>query len=119
VLRAFATELKHQARSGDVLYRYGGEEFLCVFPEQTLGSATIAVERMRSGVQSLAIPHVGSPYRVLTLSGGIAMLDPKRPRSPTDVLKETDETLYRAKSLGRNRVESVLGPLPQLEPISI
>ncbi|MEA2485832.1 MAG: hypothetical protein QOD46_943 [Actinomycetota bacterium] len=119
VLRAFATELKYQARSGDMLYRYGGEEFLCVFPEQTLASATVAVERMRSGVQGLGIPHVESPYRVLTLSGGIAILDPKRPRSPVEVLKETDEILYRAKSLGRNRVESVLGALPELKQISI
>jgi diguanylate cyclase (GGDEF)-like protein len=112
ILRAVATELKHQTRGGDSLYRYGGEEFLCIFPEQTLSSAAVAVERMRSGLQDLAISHVESPLGVLTLSAGLATLDVEHPRSPTDVLKEADEVLYRAKKLGRNRVEHAVEGTP-------
>jgi diguanylate cyclase (GGDEF)-like protein len=105
VLRAVATELRDQARSGDALYRYGGEEFLCIFPEQSLTSATQAVQRMRLGVARLAIEHVDNPPGVLTVSAGVAQLDSNHARSMSEVLKEADEALYLAKDLGRNRVE--------------
>ena len=106
-LRAVAAKLEQQARRGDALYRYGGEEFLCVLPEQGLAAGTIAVQRMLIGVQQLAIPHTGNSFGVVTISGGLATLDPGGTRSAQDVLKEADEALYRAKLLGRNRVEHV------------
>jgi two-component system cell cycle response regulator len=105
VLQAVATQLKEQARGGDSLYRYGGEEFLCIFPEQSLAAGTLAVERMRVGLERRATPHADSPHGVLTISAGMAILDPGRTRSAGEVLKEADEALYRAKQLGRNRVE--------------
>ncbi|MGZ4736942.1 MAG: GGDEF domain-containing response regulator [Acidimicrobiia bacterium] len=105
VLRAVAGELKKQARGGDALYRYGGEEFLCILPEQSLATGTIAVERMRIGIERLATPHEETARGLLTISGGLAMLDPGDARSTSSVLKEADEALYRAKQLGRNRVE--------------
>jgi diguanylate cyclase (GGDEF)-like protein/PAS domain S-box-containing protein len=104
-LRVVATQLKEQARGGDALYRYGGEEFLCVFPEQSLTSGTKAVQRMRASIEALAIPHAGVLIGVLTISAGLAMIDPSRIRSAAEVLKEADDALYRAKLLGRNRVE--------------
>ena len=70
-------------------------------------TATVAAQRIRSGLAELAIPHAGSPLGVLTISGGLAMLDPGHTRSVDDVLKEADEALYVAKRLGRNRVEYV------------
>jgi two-component system, cell cycle response regulator len=105
ILRTVATQLKDHARGGDALYRYGGDEFLCVFPEQSLATGTLAVERMRAGLEGLAIPHAGSALDVLTISAGLAMLDPGNARSASEVLKEADEAMYRAKQLGRNRVE--------------
>jgi diguanylate cyclase (GGDEF)-like protein len=105
VLENVAAELKNQARGGDALYRYGGEEFLCIFPEQTLINATTAVERMRTGIERLATPHEKSPRGVVTVSAGLAMLDPAKTRSTNEVLKDADNALYRAKELGRNRVE--------------
>jgi two-component system cell cycle response regulator len=110
-LRTVAAQLKGQARSGDALYRYGGEEFLCVFPEQSLATAIQAVQRMRLGVAQLAIEHADNPPGILTVSGGVAKLDSHHTRSMSEVLKEADEALYRAKDLGRNRVEQVI-PLP-------
>ncbi len=97
-------------RAGDVLYRYGGEEFLCVFPEQSLDSGTVAVERMRAGLEAQAIPHLGSPLGVLTLSAGLAVLDLSGTGSADDVLRAADDCLYRAKGLGRNRIECPLPP---------
>jgi two-component system, cell cycle response regulator len=107
VLRAVAAQLKAKARSGDALYRYGGEEFLCIFPEQSMASGTHAIERMRAGVEQLAVLHADTPRGVLTVSAGVAMLDPDHIRSASAVLKEADIALYRAKKLGRNRVERV------------
>jgi diguanylate cyclase (GGDEF)-like protein len=87
------------------LYRYGGEEFLCIFPEQSLDNGVLVVERMRSGLERLAIPLTDNPNGVLTISGGVAMLDPDHDRTAREVRKEADDSLYRAKQLGRNRVE--------------
>ena len=105
ILQTVAAQLEAQARGGDALYRYGGEEFLCIFPEQSLANGFKAVERMRIGLQRLAIPHAGNPLGVLTISAGLAMLDPDHSRPANEVLREADEVLYRAKQLGRNRVE--------------
>jgi diguanylate cyclase (GGDEF)-like protein len=107
VLRDVGTQLKHVVRTGDSVYRYGGEEFLCILPEQTLASGLRATERMRAAVQSLNIAHPFNRTRVLTLSAGVATLDPDRFRSARDVLKEADEALYAAKAYGRNRVENI------------
>ena len=105
ILQLVGSQLEAQARGGDAVYRYGGEEFLCIFPEQTLATGTIAVERMRLTLERLAIPHEGQPLGVLTISAGVAVMDPDHPRPPGDVVGEADEALYRAKRLGRNRVE--------------
>jgi diguanylate cyclase (GGDEF)-like protein len=104
-LRNVAAELNGQLRSGDAVYRYGGEEFLCVLPEQSLSAGTQAVQRMRAAVERLAIPHYDSPLGVLTVSAGLAVPDPAHTRPASEVLKEADDALYLAKRLGRNRVE--------------
>ena len=104
-LRIVAAQFKEEARRGDAVYRYGGEEFLCIFPEQSLATTSVAVQRIRSSLQALAIPHADNPLGVLTLSAGLAVLDAERTQSAGQVLKEADDALYRAKQLGRNRVE--------------
>jgi two-component system chemotaxis response regulator CheY len=108
VLQAVSEQLKAHTRGGDGVYRYGGEEFLCVFPEQSLATGALAVQRMRIGLERLAIPHAGSPSGVLTFSAGLSMLHPFRAKSASDVFREADEALYRAKALGRNRVEQAV-----------
>jgi two-component system chemotaxis response regulator CheY len=108
VLRTVAAQIRAQAREGDAIYRYGGDEVLCILPEQSLSTGTAAVERMRMTVELLAVPHGLNPLGVLTLSAGTAVLDANRARSAGEVLKEADEALYRAKELGGNRVETML-----------
>jgi two-component system cell cycle response regulator len=104
-LQAVAAQLMFHARLGDSVYRYGGEEFLCLFPEQSLETGALAVQRMRAGLEKLAIPHVDNPLGVLTFSAGVAVLDANHPRGAGEALRDADEALYRAKQLGRNRVE--------------
>ena len=111
VLEAVAAQLTDHGRAGDTIYRYGGEEFLCIFPEQSMSAGIAAVERMRSGLQRLAIEHTSSPLGVLTMSAGVAMLDASNARSASAVLAEADDALYRAKQQGRNQVQQSVGRL--------
>jgi diguanylate cyclase (GGDEF)-like protein len=101
-LRAIAGALQSEVRSGDAVYRYGGEEFLVLLPEQTLETATLAAERLRAAVENLAIPHPAGG--VVTVSAGVAGLtDPTC--KPDEIFELADQALYRAKEGGRNRVE--------------
>lgn len=102
VLRAVARALDQQIRSGDALYRYGGEEFLALLPEQSIESAAIAAERLRTAVEALALPHPAGG--VVTVSAGVAALADPGCR-PGELFELADQALYRAKEGGRNRVE--------------
>ncbi len=105
VLQAVANMMAQHCRSGDTAYRYGGEEFLIILPDQSLASATMAVDRLRRAVEGLAIPHQAkTPPGVVTISAGVAALLPTDIRPPDLVLQEADTALYRAKEFGRNQV---------------
>src|SRR4051794_26717500 len=101
-LKTVAATLRHEIRTGDAVYRYGGEEFLVLLPEQTIESATLAAERLRAAVEQLRMPHPSGG--VLTVSAGVAGLDDKL-TSPDELFELADQALYRAKEGGRNRVE--------------
>lgn len=106
VLRRVAWCLSEQCRDGDVVYRYGDEELVVLFPEQDLGGAQIAAERLRHAIESLSIPHTArGPGKVVTVSAGVAQLEPVDGREFAAILTRADQALYRAKELGRNRVE--------------
>ena len=106
-LQAVATQLEHQTRTGDAVYRYGGDEFLCLYPEQSIALARIAVERIRGGVEHLGLAHAANPLAILTVSAGLARIDPTVMRPSAAVLKEADDALYRAKELGRNCISDL------------
>ena len=101
VLRAVAEALAATIRSGDTLYRYGGEEFLVLLPEQTLDGAALAAERLRAAVEALDLRHPGGG--AVTVSAGVAGLGTGA-CTPEDVFELADRALYRAKQEGRNRV---------------
>jgi diguanylate cyclase (GGDEF)-like protein len=101
-LRRVAAALRDGVRTSDTVYRYGGEEFLILFPEQSLGEVAIAMERIRASVQALGIDNAPvSESRVLTISAGVAQLGQG---GKEDWLVRADAALYRAKDAGRNRV---------------
>jgi diguanylate cyclase (GGDEF)-like protein len=103
VLRSVAQALKRQIRSGDALYRYGGEEFLVLLPEQTIDSAALAAERLRTAVEALALPHPAGG--VVTVSAGVAGTTTERACRPGALFELADRAMFRAKEGGRNRVE--------------
>lgn len=113
VLRAVARTLTTSARSGDAIYRYGGEEFLLVLPEQQLAGAVTGMNRLREAIKALAIPHPALlEGNVVTLSCGVASYTPEK--TVDEMIKEADVALYVAKSRGRDRVIS-FDEIPPLE----
>ncbi len=105
VLERVAGVVSGNLRSGDTAYRYGGEEFLTLLPEQTLKQAKVVAERLRRSVEDLAIPHqLAKPAGIVTISVGLSALLPGEPKSIETLLKEADAALYRAKEAGKNRV---------------
>jgi diguanylate cyclase (GGDEF)-like protein len=101
--------IKKALRETDELFRWGGEEFVIILPEQGLAAALNVAEHLRISMQSLAIAHQGSELQILTMSYGLASSDAENIKhlSWESVLKEADDQLYRAKSKGKNRVYPV------------
>jgi diguanylate cyclase (GGDEF)-like protein len=104
-LRRVAAMLRASLRfTSDRIARMGGEEFAVVLPRTTLDAARIMAERMRHAVYGLQIPHVASPTgHVVTISAGVSAS--AGPTAPADLISAADRALYRAKAMGRNRVE--------------
>jgi two-component system cell cycle response regulator len=107
VLKKVARTLVQGCRPNDEIYRYGGEEFLLVIPEQSIDAACTVAERHRARIEQLAIPNIGSPGTIVTISAGVASINPSSRPSIKEWLERADAAPYRAKQLGRNRV---IGP---------
>jgi diguanylate cyclase (GGDEF)-like protein len=103
-LRRVAAMLRASLRcTSDQIARIGGEEFVVVLPQTSVENARVMAERMRLAVCGLRIPHAESPEDVVTISAGVS--GSSAPASAAEMLSDADRALYRAKSLGRNRVE--------------
>ena len=91
-------------RAGDRFARYGGEEFAAILPATPLAGGIAAAERIRAAIAALAIPHPVGKRGRLTVSIGVAALEPAVGGSPQDLIAAADRELYRAKGDGRDRV---------------
>ena len=104
VLKAASRRMTESVRKYDIVGRYGGEEFLIVVPaSDTLGTLGLA-ERMRAEIASQPVPYDQGEVRI-TASFGVAVCGDENPQDLATLLRLADEALYRAKKLGRNRVE--------------
>jgi diguanylate cyclase (GGDEF)-like protein len=96
-LRRVAQAIRAALRESDGLYRYGGEEFVVVFPDQSLSQAAKALTRVQLDVERLGIP-AAKPGTVLTISVGAATVDALADSNVEAVLQRADAELYRAKA---------------------
>jgi diguanylate cyclase (GGDEF)-like protein/PAS domain S-box-containing protein len=102
-------------RAGDLVARYGGEEFAAILPLTDGDAATAVAERMRKGVEALAMPHGAVPRGIVTISGGVAATCPEIDSNALDLVARADAALYEAKASGRNR--TVTSPESDAVPV--
>lgn len=95
-------------RQTDLAARYGGEEFVCVLANTGSAEAVAIAERIRFGVEAVAMPNSGSPLGVVTLSAGVATSQCHQAGSALELIGHADGLLYSAKEQGRNAVASGL-----------
>jgi diguanylate cyclase (GGDEF)-like protein len=105
VLRELGEVLLQSVRNEDILCRYGGEEFVAIFPETDLYAATDRAEGLRRIVSEMRVRIRGEALREITLSIGVAAY-PLHAETMEEVMRAADRALYEAKHRGRNCVVS-------------
>jgi len=105
-LRAVALKIEAQMRrSGDMLGRYGGEEFACVLPGSDTAGALKMAEQIRLAIENMAIANSSSPRGMLTVSIGLVTIDSTHEHEgPAEYVEAADSALYEAKNAGRNTI---------------
>jgi len=106
VLAMFSTVCRRALRPSDVLVRYGGEEFLVMLPEAGLDQALAVAQRLASDVKQTRF-SLDPPFQGLTVSIGVSELR-QSGDSFEAILERVDRATYRAKQLGRDRIETEL-----------
>ncbi len=102
-LRAVADVMRRKFRAGDLLAKYGGDEFVIILPKADKVGAYLAAERLREGVEKHAFPGAETqPLKKLTISIGLAAC-PEHGAEADEILSRADKALYCAKESGRNR----------------
>ncbi|MBT9239111.1 diguanylate cyclase [Pseudomonas inefficax] len=102
VLKIVADQLRKRLRSGDFIARFGGEEFVLLLPQTSPAAAAQIAEVLRATVEACPF-HFKGERVVITTSIGLGAF--RSGERGDQVLKRADAALYRAKELGRNRVE--------------
>jgi diguanylate cyclase (GGDEF)-like protein len=104
-LQAIANALTRSVRTVDCCARYGGEEFAVILPHTAATNALMVAERMRAAVAAIPIPAGNASGNTLSISAGLAEV-PTDARTAEQIIVLADAALYRAKRLGKNRVEA-------------
>ena len=110
VLQEIARMLTSQLRDYDVAGRFGGEEFSLLLPQISSVDAIRLAERIRSHIAAMSIiaPGAAGGERVqVTVSIGVAALDPGTTRTYAQLMSAADAALYRAKGGGRDQVQMI------------
>jgi two-component system cell cycle response regulator len=107
VLQILSAALKESVRTGDLVGRWGGEEFILYIRQSGLEGATVLLERLRSEVETMPVTLPDGNTLHITISSGVVSLagfsDWKT------AFERADEALYASKANGRNRVTSYAG----------
>ena len=104
VLKAVAQTLKNQLRNIDMVFRYGGEEFVIVMPDTALDQGVEAMTRLQRELTKRFFLE-GNERLLITFSAGVAQMAPDE--QGADAIKRADQGMYLAKRSGKNRVVAV------------
>jgi diguanylate cyclase (GGDEF)-like protein len=104
MLRAVGRFLGSSVRGDDIACRFGGEEFVVILPRASLENTRRRAEVLRTGMKGLQPEPSGTPGAGLTISIGVACA-PEHGETREQLVHAADVALYRAKTLGRDRVE--------------
>ncbi len=109
-LKEVAHRVEGQIRSMDTAARFGGDELAILLPEASAAEASTLGERIREAIAAVPFALTPEIQRTLTVSVGVAALSPGRHEADLKavadrLIADADAALYRAKALGRNRVQ--------------
>lgn len=104
VLAAVADHISQGVRSFDDVYRLGGEEFLLCLKDADVSVGHSVVDRLRAGLEKKKITLTDGTSLQVTASFGL--MASSKDVTPDEMLQRADKALYKAKSQGRNRVET-------------
>ncbi|WP_455202562.1 GGDEF domain-containing protein, partial [Kaarinaea lacus] len=103
VLRIYSEKILSIFRHHDMIARYGGEEFAVLLPNTDLDGVLRALDKVKSTVPKVQCKIGGMTINAPTFSAGVT--EYRAPETPTQFIERADHALYRAKRLGRNRIE--------------
>lgn len=108
VLISVANTMKSSIRRTDEIFRWGGEEFIVILPEQNHTDALKVAENLRASVHNLGLKHQKSDLQIVTISCGVASFYPWKTKviGWEYVIKQADDALYKAKLGKKNCVYS-------------
>jgi diguanylate cyclase (GGDEF)-like protein/PAS domain S-box-containing protein len=104
VLRNLGDCLTACMRAGDIVCRYGGEEFALILVNASLEDTRKRAEELRVKIKKLQIPYQGKLLENITISLGVSVF-PEHGTTAEDLLRAADQALYEAKINGRDRLE--------------
>ncbi|MBN4073689.1 GGDEF domain-containing protein [bacterium AH-315-E07] len=104
VLRVFCQKVLAAFRHHDMVARYGGEEFAVILPNTDHEGAIHALMKVRHAAADTTIKFNEHEFPLNTFSAGVTMYRPGE--TPSSLIERADTALYRAKGLGRNRIET-------------
>ena len=100
VLQAVVQCINETIRGSDMLFRFGGEEFLIMLSCTEIEGATLLAERIRQKIEALSF----APHRKLQITASMGISELEQKENLDALFARTDKALYQAKEAGRNRV---------------
>ena len=98
LLRGIGEIIKNSIRSTDLAFRFGGDEFIVLFPETSIDGASLTAQKILENISK----HFGSEKVKLSASAGIAEYKPGE--TPEELINRADRALYAAKNSGKNQI---------------